>query len=169
MATAKQKRAARQNIRKAQKAWRSMSSRARARAQPEGRRREKPGSTGRGDYYHIEVRPRNQFVSFRTHDVGRKGGIERVAGRRSSGSWDDQKWLISKQLAHRRGDRLVPDSGVAQEVLGSLGSKPQRVRGDQFRAKARPNVPEKAKPTPAQRRARARNILKAQKARHRMK
>jgi hypothetical protein len=49
--------------------------------------RKKPGSAGKGDYYHIEVRPKSEFVSFRTQDVGRKGHIQRVAGKRSSGSW----------------------------------------------------------------------------------
>jgi hypothetical protein len=39
------------------------------------------------------------------------------------------------------------------------------VVGDRFKAKDRPNVPERAKPTPAQKRARSRNIKKAQAAR----
>jgi hypothetical protein len=42
-------------------------------AQPEGRRSRKPGSSGDGQYYHIEVRPRGRFVTFRSHDVGGKG------------------------------------------------------------------------------------------------
>jgi hypothetical protein len=86
MATAKQKEAARKNIKKGQNAWKSMSSRAHSRAQPEVKGRAKPGSTGEGEYYHIEVRPKEEFVSFRTHDVGEKGGIQRVGGRRRSGS-----------------------------------------------------------------------------------
>jgi hypothetical protein len=165
MATAKQKRAARKNIKKAQKAWKSMSSKAHARAQPEGRRRAKPASTGEGEYYHIEVRPKEEFVSFRTHDVGKKGGIQRVGGKRSSGSWDDQKWLISKEHAHVENGKLVPDTEDAREVLEELGSKPVHVSGDRFKAKPRPNVPEKDKPTPAQRRAQKSNIKKAQAAR----
>jgi len=98
--------------------------------------------------------------------VGEKGGIERVAGRRSSGSWDDQKWLISKELAHVEDDKLIPDTADAREVLDALGSKPVHIQGDRFKAKPRPNVPEEAKPTPAQRRARQSNIRKAQAARH---
>jgi hypothetical protein len=46
-----------------------MSRTARSRAQPEGRSRRKPGSTGGGQYYHIEVRPKDQFVTFRTYDI----------------------------------------------------------------------------------------------------
>lgn len=95
MATEKQREASRQNIKKAQEAWRSMSSRGRAIAQSEGRSRAKPGTTGEGEYYRVVVRPKEEFVTFRTHDVGRPGGIERLAGKRSSGSWDDQAWLIS--------------------------------------------------------------------------
>src|SRR5258707_8965 len=96
MATAKQMQAAKRNIKKAQEAWQDMASQAHAKAQPEGRGRAKPGATGEGEYYHIAVRPKEEFTTFRTHDVGKKGGIERVAGKRPSGSWDDQKWLISK-------------------------------------------------------------------------
>ncbi|HZS08750.1 MAG TPA: hypothetical protein VFD58_28200 [Blastocatellia bacterium] len=165
MATAKQKEAARKNIKKAQAAWQSMSSREHSRAQPEGRGRARPGSTGEGEFYHVEVRPKSQFVTFRTQDVGEKGGIERVVGKRPGGSWDDQKWLIARDQAHVEGDRLVPDTKGAREVLEALGSTPVHVRGDRFKAKPRPNVPEREKPTPAQRRAQQSNIKKAQSAR----
>lgn len=165
MATTKQKQAARKNIKKAQEAWRGMSSRERAKAQPEGGARETPGATGQGEYFHIEVRPKRQFTTFRTHDVGKKGGIQRVAGKRSSGSWDDQKWLIGKDQAHLEKDRLVPDTKDARQVLEALGSEPEHIRGDRFKAKPRPNVPEEEKPTAAQKKARQRNIKKAQAAR----
>jgi hypothetical protein len=165
MTTEKQRQAAKRSIRKAQRAWRRMSSRAHARAQPEGRRRAQPGSTGEGKYYHIEVRPKRQFAMFRTHDVGKKGGIQRVAGKRRSGSWDDQTWLISKEHAHVEGGTLVPDISGVRGVLEALGSKPVHVTGDRFRAKPRPNVPEEKKPTPAQRLAQQSNIKKAQAAR----
>jgi len=136
----------------------------RSKAPPAGRRA-KPGSTGEGDFYHIEVRPKTDFRTFRNQDVGRKGGIERVAGKRSTGSWDTQKWLIGKELAHVEDGRLVPDSEHARKVLAELGSKPVHVGGDRFKAAPRPNVPESKKPTPAQRRAQQRNIRKAQAAR----
>ncbi|MDQ3776362.1 MAG: hypothetical protein M3461_19395 [Pseudomonadota bacterium] len=142
-----------------------MSSRARATAQPEGRGRAKAGTTGRGEYYHIEVRPKSEFTTFRTQDVGDKGGIERVAGKRSSRSWDTQKWLISKSHAHVEDGRIVADTSDAKEVLRDLGSKPRHVAGDRFKASPRPDVPEREKPTAAQRRARRQNIRKAQAAR----
>lgn len=167
MTTEKQRAAARRNIRKAQAAWRSMSRRQHALAQPEGRARKKPGTGGQGEYFHVAVRRKGDFVAFRTQDVGRKGHIQRVAGRRSSGSWDTVTWLISKRDAHVEHGRLVPDSQGARKVIEALGSRPVLRSGDTFAAKPRPNVPERDKPTPTQRRARRENIKKAQAARHR--
>ena len=119
------------------------------------------------EFFHVEVRRPQNFVSFRVQDVGGKGGIERVVGRRASGSWDTQKWLISKEHAHRVGGRLVPDTADARKLLKVLGAPPRHVAGDRFKAKDRPNVPERKKPTPAMRRARMRNIRKARAARGR--
>lgn len=165
MTTEKQREAARKNIRKAQAAWASMSSRQHALAQPEGRTRKKPGSGGEGNYYHVELRRSEDFVTFRTQDVGEPGHIQRVAGKRGSGSWDTVKWLISKEDAHIENEHLVPDSSEAKEVLAELGAQPVHLKGDVFEAKPRPNVAEAEKPTPAQTRARSANIKKAQAAR----
>ncbi len=134
-------------------------------AQPEGRLRAKPGTQGGGDYFRIVVRPKEEFTTFRYHDIGDKGHLQRLAGKRSSGSWDTQAWLISKEDAHLKGDTLVPDSVDARQLIGKLGSRPKRVKGDVFEARDRPNVPERLKPTPAQQRARMENIKKAQAAR----
>ena len=141
-----------------------MTPRERASAQPEGRRRAKPGAKGEGDYFRIVVRPKEQFTTFRYHDVGEKGHILRLAGKRSSGSWDTQAWLISKDDARIEGDTLVAATDDARGVIEALGSKPKYVKGDIFEAKDRPNVPESEKPTEAQQRARAENIKKAQQA-----
>lgn len=167
MATKKQIAAAKKNIKKAQATWQSMTPRQRALAQPQGRGRKKPGSTGKGDFYHIEVRPKSQFTSFRNHDVGGKGGIERLAGHRKSGSWDTATWLISKKLARKSGSTLVATHKDAKAALAQLGSKPVHIKGDVFKAKPRHNVPEKDKPTAAQKRAQSANIKKAQAARRR--
>jgi hypothetical protein len=166
MATQKQIAAAKKNIKKAQAAWKAMSKSAHSRAQPEGRKRTKPGRAGGGEFYHIGVRPSEDFVTFRNQDVGEKGGIERVAGKRASGSWNTVKWLVSKEFAHREGDTLVPDHEDAKSLFEDLGAKPVHVKGDYFEAKDRPNVPESKKPTAAQKRARSANIKKAQAARH---
>lgn len=165
MATEKQRQAARKNIKKAQATWQDMSAREHARAQPEGRARKKPGTTGEGDYYHVEVRPKDEFTTFRTQDVGDEGHIQRVAGKRSSGSWGTAKWLISKEDAHVEGGRLIGDTKDAKDLLKQLGSRPVQLRGDRFEARDRPNVPERSKPTAAQTRARRQNIKKAQAAR----
>lgn len=137
MPTVKQKRASKRNIEKAQEAWQGMSSRKRAGAQPEGRERKKPGASGKGDYFHVAVRDKGQFTTFRTHDIGEPGGIQRVAGKRSSGSWDDQKWLIGKEQAHIEKGKLIPDTEDARAVLEALGSEPVHVGGDRFEAKPR--------------------------------
>jgi len=165
MATEKQIEAARRNIKKAQQAWREMSHRQRALAQPQGSERAEVGERGEGDYFRIIVRPKEAFTTFRYHDVGEKGHIIRLAGKRQSGSWATHAWLISKEDAHIQGNELVPDTEDAKALVGSLSSKPEYVEGDIFQARDRKNVPEAARPTPAQQKARAENIKKAQAAR----
>src|SRR5262245_42537376 len=140
MATEKQREAARRNIKKAQAAWQSMSHTEHARSQPQGRGRAQPGTQGEGEFYRIVVRPREEFVTFRNQDVGEPGGLERLAGKRPSGSWDTQAWLVSKQDAHVEGDRLIPDSTEARNLFAKLGSEPRHVKGDIFEAKDRPNI-----------------------------
>ena len=165
MNTDKQNEAAKENIKKAQRRWQEMTPREHALAQPEGRKRAKPGTKGEGDYFRIVVRSKEEFTTFRTQDVGEKGHLLRLAGKRSSGSWDTQTWLISKDDAHIEGDTLVADTDDARRLIETLGSKPKYVKGDVFEAKDRPNVPESKKPTEAQQRARLENINKAQQAR----
>ncbi len=126
------------------------------------RTRAKPGSRSGGRFFHIEVRPARDFVSFRVQDIGQPGGVERLAGRRANGSWDTQKWLIEKTHAHIENGRLVTDSLEAEKVLASLSSVPVHIGGDRFRAKPRRDIPEAEKPTPAMRRAQKQNIRKAQ-------
>jgi hypothetical protein len=135
-----------------------------ARTSSSSRKRAKPGSRGGGRFFHIEVRPSAQFAAFRVQDVGARGGVERVAGRRASGSWDTAKWLIEKSHAHLEKGRLVPDSAEAKKLFASLGSAPVQVSGDRFRAMPRRDIPEDEKPTPAMRRAQLANIKKAQAA-----
>jgi hypothetical protein len=165
MATDKQKEAAKENIKKAQQRWQEMTPRQHALAQPEGRGRARPGTKGEGEYYRIVVRPKGEFSTFRYHDVGEKGHILRLAGKRSSGSWDTQAWLISKEDAHLEGYTLVADSADARKLIETLGTRPKHVEGDIFEAKDRINVPESKKPTEAQLRAWRENIKKAQQAR----
>ena len=164
MATKKQREAAKINIKKAQAKWRAMSPTEHARAQPEGRARAKPGTKGEGKYYRIVVRPKEEFVTFRYHDVGRPGHIQRLAGKRSSGSWDNQAWLISKEDARIENEKLVADTSEVQKILDVIGPA-KYVKADMFKGHPRKNVPEREKPTAAQKRARRENIRKAQEAR----
>lgn len=146
-----------------------MTHRAHALAQPEGRGRKKPGAQGAGGagkFYHIEVRPKSEFVSFRNQDVGHKGGLERLAGRRSSGSWDTVTWLVSKKLAHvEPNGQLIVDDPKARTMLKQIHGSIFHKKGDIFHTHPRRNVPESAKPTLAMRRAEKANIKKAQAAR----
>ena len=127
-------------------------------------RRKAPGTGGQGQYYHIELRPGDDFATFRTQDVGDPGHLQRVAGKRESGSWATVKWLIDKNDAHVEGDNLVGDTQEAKDLLKKLRSKPVHKTGDIFQAKPRRNVPERSKPTAAQKKARSQNIKKAQAA-----
>jgi hypothetical protein len=161
MTTDKQKETAKENTKKAEMTPRERA----AAAQPEEKKRAKPGTKGEGEYFRIAVRSKEQFTMFRYHDVGEKGHILRLAGKRSSGSWDTQVWLVSKDDAHIEGDTLVADTDDARSVIEALGSKPKHVKGDVFEAKDRPNVPESEKPTEAQQRARLENIKKARQTR----
>ena len=152
---------------RAAKASRAKASRAktpRAKTSPTKTSRAKPGAKGGGRFFHIELRPSREFISFRVQDVGAPGGVERVAGLRANGSWDTAKWLVEKTHAHLADDRLVADSVEARKLLTSLGSQPVHVAGDRFKAKPRRDIPESEKPTPAMRRAQLANIKKAQAA-----
>ena len=123
-----------------------------------------PGSEGSGEFYRIVVRPKDQFVTFRNQDIGDKGGIERLAGQRADGTWDTQAWLISKGIAHVEGGKLVGDSADARKIISEAGIVSHK-EGDIFGGSPRRDVPESEKPTPAMKRARAKNIKKAQAAR----
>lgn len=166
MPTTKQRSTTAKNIKKAQAKWQSMTSRQRALSQPQRRARKRPGAGG-GKFYRIEVRPKNQFVSFRTQDVGEEGHLERIAGRRTSGSWDTATWLIAKEDAHMQGDTLVIDNPKAKTLAKQIRGRIIHKKGDVFTAYPRKNVPEREKPTEAQQRARMSNIKKARRARKR--
>jgi hypothetical protein len=189
MATARQKSAARKNIRKAQKARRTKSatrrtaartkparSKARAktrvrakatkakkRARSTARRRPKSATRRRG-FFHIEVQPKEAFVEFRTHDLG-EGGIERIAGKRAGGSWSTQEWRIAKDQAHVERGTLIGDTADARRVLTLLGSEPRRIKADRFTIHGPSGLPEEARPTMAPRRAGLTNVQAPQKGR----
>ena len=160
--------ARRRNIKAAQKKWKNMTKRQHTLAQPQGRSRTKPGMGGSGRFYHIQVRPKSEFKSFRVQDVGKKGGLERLAGRRSSGSWDTVTWLVEKSKAHLSASKLIIDDIKVKTLLKQIRGPIKHIKGDIFHALPRRNVPEAEKPTVAMRRAQMANIKKAQAARNKI-
>jgi hypothetical protein len=106
------------------------------------------------------VRDGADFETFRTQDVGDPGHVQRVSGKRASGSWATVKWLIGKEDAHVEDGKLVGDTKDAKDLLKKLRTKPVKIRGDRFESKPRRNVPERSKPTAAQTRAGRQNSKK---------
>lgn len=95
--------------------------------------RKGPGEGGEGEYYRIEVRPKQEFVSFRYHDVGENNGdLQRLAGKRADGSWDTHSWLINKHSAHIENDKLVADTKDAQALFETLKTSPKHIKQDIF-------------------------------------
>lgn len=123
-----------------------------------------PGSTGEGHFYHIVIRPKDQFARFRVQDVGQRGGLERVAGQRPDGSWDTQAWLVAKTDAVVLGGKLVLKTAGARTLLKQIDGAITHVRGDIWHAHPK-HVPEHEKPTEAQREAWNANLMKAHAAR----
>lgn len=103
-------------------------------------RRAKPGTKGTGKFYRIVVHPKDLFVKFRNQDVGKPGGLERVAGQRQDGRWDTQAWLISKDDAHVKNDTLEPDSDEAKELLEKLDGELENEKADIFRLQNHGNM-----------------------------
>lgn len=130
------------------------------------KRRKAPGATGKGRFFHIQIRPKYEFKTFRVQDVGEKGGLERLAGKRPGpgGSWDTVTWLVSKDDAHVDAHGHLVLTGKAKSLLKQFKGRITHVKADIFKAHEK-NVREIDKPTPAMKRAQKANIKKAQRAR----
>jgi hypothetical protein len=188
MATPRRKSAARKTVRKARKAPRRKSAtrataRKKATARPKSGakartktaktkprvksttpRRAKPAARPRG-FFHIEVQPKEAFVEFKSQDIARDGGIERVAGKRAGGSWSTQEWLIAKDQAHVERGTLIGDTVDARRVLTMLGSEPRHIKADRFTIHGHSGMPADVSPTLAPRRAGLSNVNPPQKGR----
>jgi len=70
-------------------------------------------------FYEIQVRPKRGFVRFKTYS-GSPGHLERLVGKRSTGTWDTVAWLVAKEDAHITGGQLVIDEQKARSVLQKL-------------------------------------------------
>lgn len=137
---------------------------AKPRAKATARRRAKAAAKPRG-FYHIEVQPKEAFVEFKSQDIGRDGGIERIAGKRAGGSWSTQEWVIAKNQAHVERGTLVGDTVDARRVLTMLGSEPRHIKADRFTIHGHTGMPADIAPTPAPRRAGLGNVQALQKGR----
>lgn len=116
-------------------------------------------------FFHIEVQPKEAFVEFKTQDIGRDGGIERVAGKRPGGAWSTQEWLIAKDQAHVERGTLIGDTVDARRVLTMLGSEPRHIKADRFTIHGHTGMPADASLTLAPRRAGLGNVQAPQKGR----
>ena len=69
--------------------------------------------------------------------MGRAGHTQRIAGKRSSGSWATHAWLISKDGAYVEKGHLKSDVSKVKKVLQNLREDIKKVRGNMFKAKPR--------------------------------
>jgi len=104
-----------------------------------------PGTTGEGNFYRIVIRPKSQFILFRNHDVGGIGHIERIAGKRSDGTWDTQCWLVDKKDAKIIDNHLTSKIDSVKELFSTFEHPPEFVKGDIFKTKIKESVKSKIK------------------------
>lgn len=85
-----------------------------------------------GLYYRIEVRPKERFLEYRTHDIGREGHTKRLAGQSINGTWRTKSWLIQKEDAHVEGKELIIDSAETRRVLHTVRGPIVHYKGDVY-------------------------------------
>jgi hypothetical protein len=84
------------------------------------------------NYFRIIVRPEDKYKSFRHKDIGAQGRIIRVSGRKNSGSWDTQAWLISKDYAYQEDEKLIAESDEVRDLFEGFSGPPKRLEGDTY-------------------------------------
>lgn len=99
--------------------------------------RKEPGTGGQEKYYRIVLTPKSRYKTFRTHDVGRAGHTQRIAGLTKSGEWETHTWLIRKDDAYVSGGALKSKNPKIQHVLDQLPGKETRVKKSVFKGKPR--------------------------------
>ncbi len=142
---------------------RAKTAKAKPRAKPRASRT-KASAKPRGSF-HIEIQPKEAFVEFKTQDIGRDGGIERIAGKRAGGAWSTQEWVIAKDQAHVERGTLIGDTVDARRVLTMLGAEPRRIKADRFTIHGHTGMPADVSPTLAPRRAGLGKVQAPQKGR----
>ena len=79
-----------------------------------------------GKYWRIQILPPELFKrgSFRTHDIGRKGGHKRIAGiLKSTGRWATQSFLLPLDWYERKGSELTPLTDRAKRFWSGFKKK----------------------------------------------
>jgi hypothetical protein len=97
----------------------------------------RPSANPGGQFYRIEVRPKEQFDVFRVSDLAQKGHLECLLGKRSGSSrFHPVQWLVSKKDAHvAQNGRLIIDHPRTRMVLKQLEIPIVHYEGDFFHAK----------------------------------
>lgn len=97
------------------------------------------GEKGTGNFYRVELLDADDFVTFRNHDVGGEGGLERVAAIKKNDDgqeeWHTQAWLIEKNMAKDENGWLQPTHPDAKSLFDSFATKPRHIKGDMYRSR----------------------------------
>ncbi len=88
-----------------------------------------------GKFYHIELHPSTKYKTYRNQDVGKKWGLERLAGKKESGERETASRLISKKNAHvSSGWNLIIDNKKDAAIKKHFHGPIRHLKGDIFRA-----------------------------------
>lgn len=80
--------------------------------------REEPDLREEDKYFQIEVRPKEDFVLFRTEEAGFPGNTLLVMGKQKNGHWATHKWLIDKKDAYITPDgKIKSDDFTVQRII----------------------------------------------------
>ena len=99
--------------------------------------RKEPGEGGRGKYYHILLRSKAGFLTFRTRPTPNTQGVLEVLGKRPNGEWETQKILLKKRLATQDGRHLTVHLVSAKNALPILREPIRQMHDDLYFAPLR--------------------------------
>ena len=88
-----------------------------------------------GQYFIIIIRPRDEFVKFKSDPVSGEGMLQQIHGQNSKKQWSTQSWLISKEGATVNKGKLVSTSHHVSKLLRAIGGKITKLSDDTFLVK----------------------------------
>ncbi|MFA6024447.1 MAG: hypothetical protein WC777_04515 [Candidatus Gracilibacteria bacterium] len=102
-----------------------------------------------GHFFHLELRPREDFVLFSVRDIGREGHSFLVLGQFPDGTWATHKWLISKRDAYisDKGE-LKSEDYLVQEILDYVDGDLVHKTADSFVVRTHRGLRSNAAPAP---------------------